>query len=88
MSGKSQVLKWQIQDAAADRRDSLGGAMPMAFFLLSGPDPAQDLNFVRLKPLPPGGRSPLERVCGISRGSRLRYFAAVLAQPGSFELCF
>ena len=27
--------------------------MPSAFFLLSNPDPTKDLNFERLKPLPP-----------------------------------
>ena len=66
---------------------SLGGAMPSAFFLLSSPEPGPGPKLRASQTAAAReGEGLLERVCGVSRGSPLLYFAAVLsARP--FELC-
>jgi hypothetical protein len=46
---------------------SVGGAMPSAFFLLNSPSRAQDLNFERLKPLPPARAKAYSNGCAASR---------------------
>ena len=59
---------------------SLGGAMPSAFSLLSSPSPASGPKLRAPQAAAAReGEGLLERVCGVSRGSPLLYFAAVLS---------
>ena len=66
---------------------SLGGAMPSAFFLLSSPEPAQDLNFERLKPLPPARAKAYSNGCAASRVGPRCCTLLLYSRSRPFELC-